>query len=797
MKISLSWLSEFIDWRETDAQAISDRLTLASAETEDMDVQGALLEHCCVGKVLSIAKHPNADKLLIAEVETDKGTKRVVCGGTNLSEGMLVAFAHVGATVKWHGGELMTLAPVKIRGEQSEGMICAAEELGLESMYHPAKEDGERPIVDASRFGVELKVGQGLREALGLSDTVLDFSNSAITNRPDLFSHLGFARECVAAGLATWKKGQPKVPKVTFPKNDLPFNVRTVHEDLVPRYAAACLSVEGHGVTPEWMVSRLRAVGIRSINLPVDITNYVMLETGVPMHAFDLSTLQGKELLFREAKEGEKVTTLDHVERTLSKGTIVLEDAAGIFDLCGLMGDARSAVTDATHHFYIHAPSFSSMHVRKAIQHTGLRSDASTIFEKGVPPVMVEHAMHLALSLFVEHCPGAKLTSKLLSWGDDGTAKPITVSLARLHSLLGVDLSVKDITAILTSLECTVTTKKTAKDTTLTVTPPLFRRDLLIPADIVDEVARIYGYDRIPEVMPTAEVRIPVRDKRTNQLRDSLKGDGFLEIVPLSLLGPQLLEQSGMDTTHAVRIANPLSEDLSLMQTSTLPALLAHAQKNLLLSNGTLKTFHWGHVFSEKTPEHTEFSALYAAKEETSLTNDPFLTLKGTLTAALWSAGYDITFAETKEHAPYMHPGRCAEVRIGGQIVGTVFELHPSVRQRFDLSHRAAACMIDLSKLLAIPAATRIPGAMSHFPAITYDVTLPWSHGKTVGTLLTQLKEKSELLEAVDIADLYQGKQHQGDAYNLTLRFTYRAVDRTLTEDEAKKEHEKLLAGIA
>jgi phenylalanyl-tRNA synthetase beta chain len=812
MKISLDWLGDFIDWKETDVQTIADRLTLATAEVEAVQRQGALLEHCCVGKILSVSKHSNADKLSIAEVETDKGMKRVVCGGTNLKEGMLVAFAHVGATVKWHGGELMTLAPVKIRGEASEGMICAAEELELEGMLRPLPEDGERPIVNLSRLTAQssqLKAGQPLREALGLTDTILLFSNTALTNRPDLFSHIGFARECVALGLAAWKKGQPASPKITFPKaSKEAYAIDLTMKDLVPAYASCAVRVDGIGETPEWMKKRLAAMGNRSISLPVDITNYVMWECGMPMHAFDRNEIQGTHLKFRESAAGEKLKTLDGQEHTLPEGAIVLEDSAGLFDLCGIMGGARSASNAAMKEMYLHAPVYDPTRIRKAVQALNHRTDAATIFEKGVPLSSAEDGLLRALKLFMDLCPGAKIASSLTLFGEKRSTKPIEISLARLQSTVGLELTAKEVTSILESLECEVKAKKSAqpssrprpagKDAVFSVLPPAHRaRDLRIAADLTDEVARVYGYDRIPEHMPLAPMGIPERDDRIHRVREALKGDGFLEILPLSLLGAQLLEKCGMNPSEAVRIANPLGEDMALMQTSTLPGLLEHAEKNLLLSQGSLKTFHWGHVFHAKKPEHTELSLLHAAKAETGLHDDPFLVLKQTVTNALKEAGYEASFAQAKDHPAYAHPGRFASLSVNGKEIGCVFELHPSVRGRFGLDHRSAAATLDLTTLLAISPNERTAKPVAQFPAISYDVTLPWNHEKHVGGLLKTLREKSALLEQVAVADLYHGKQHQPKEYNLTLRFTYRAADRTLTEDEAKREHEKLLQSIA
>lgn len=799
MKISLEWLGAFVDWVETDPQSLADRLTLSSAEVEDVETQGALLEQCCVGKVLSLSRHPNADKLTLADVETDKGVKRVVCGGTNLKEGMLVAFAHIGATVKWHGGDLMTLAPVKIRGEASEGMICAGEELGLESICPPRPEDGERPIINLSRLETEnskLQTGAPLRSALGLTDTILHFSNTAITNRPDLFSHLGFARECVALGLATWKKGQPHEAKMKFPKGETgPYGIKCVPSELVTAYAACMLHVESLGETPEWMKLRLAAMGNRSINLPVDITNYVMWELGVPLHAFDANQIQGKHLTFRESNAGEKIVTLDEAEHTLPAGAIVLEDAAGIFDLCGIKGGKRSASHDAMTEVYLHAPVYDPVRIRKAVQATNHRTDASTIYEKGVPPAMAIRGLLRALELFLELCPGAKITSALLEHGDKTKNDPIDVPAGFIDKTLGIEIPEKEVTRILESLGCNVSySKLKTGNSKLVVIPPDHRRDLKIPADIADEVARIHGFDRLPDVLPHAPIGIPAREKRLHGLRESLRGDGYFEILPLSLLSPQLLQKCGMDPKSAVKVANPLGEEFSLMQPSTLPQLLVHAEKNLLQSNGVLKTFHWGHVFTEGKPEKTELSLLCAAKSDTSLSDDPFLRLKQDLTYALSAMKESAVFTKASSTPAYAHPGRHASITLEGKHVGDLFEVHPGIRASFGLDHRAAAAVLDLSAVLALKEKTIMAMRMSQFPSISYDVTLPWTQDKPVGELLSKLSGKSTLLEKAEVADLYRGKQHADGEYNLTLRFTYRAKDRTLTEEEAKKEHEGLMS---
>lgn len=795
MKISLEWLSEFITWNETDPRVIADTLTLSTAEVEEVEMKGEFLEHCCVGKILSVARHPDADRLNVCQVETDKGTKNVVCGGTNVREDMLIAFAHVGATVKWHGGEVMTLSPVKIRGVQSEGMICAAEELGLDSMYQPQKEDGERPIMDLSRLeagGWKLRVGQSLKEALNQDVAILHINNTAITTRPDLFSHLGFARECVALGLAKWKKaGGPRL-EAPKGKKENALTLSLDAQDLVPRYLACTLEIDGLGETPAWMKSRLESVGLRSVNLPVDITNYVMNEYGVPMHSFDADDIQG-DAHMRLTGKNEKIVTLDNEQRALPENVLVISDDAGIFDLVGIMGGMRSSTKETTKRIYLHALSLDSAVIRRAILGTAHRTDAATIYEKGVPPATAEQGFNRAVALFLELIPGARIVSAITDEGSNGKSKAIEISAEEINATLGTDIAEKRMKEILEDLEFDV--KKKGKS--FAVTPPLHRlRDVSGPHDIVEEVGRINGFDSIEPVMPVAAIRLPAREKRVHAMRDALKEAGFIECMPLSFVSPSTLQKARLPVDIAIAVANPLGEETSLMQPHTLPQLLAQAHSQLNQSQGDLLTFQSGRIFQKDQPERVLVTALITAKTKTDLLHDPFLRVKTAIVSALKDAGYDAEIVPGKSVPPFAHPGRVAYVNVDGAHVGTVCEIHPSVRKAFDLPFRAAAATVDVTALLQKPATITKEKPRATFPAVSYDITLPRTPNDALAPLLDRAKKASMLLESVTVADLYDGQPLTGGNYNLTLRFTYRAADRTLTEDEVKKEHEKVVKAV-
>lgn len=776
MKISLNWLGDFVDWIEKDPEEIARKITAHTAEVDEVEVQGALLERCCVGKVLTIKKHPNADSLQLCEVLTDKGSKHVVCGGENLREGMRVAFAHVGASVKWHGGEMMTLEAVKIRGEKSEGMICAASELGIEHMF---PECTGKNIVDMGDGDED--VGKPLQEVFGMGDTVLHIDNHAITHRADLFSHFGFARECIAMGIAKWKS-TPKINDIAFTNTPLPFKIHVDTPALVPRYSGCMLEIDSIGETPDWMKRKLEATGWRSLNLPIDITNYVIMEMGMPMHSFDADDLVG-DLHMRTSKKGETVITLDETERELPDGALVISDDKGIFDLLGIMGGLRSSTKSTTKRIYLHGAILDPVTIRHGIVSTGHRTDGSTVYEKGVPACFSEPGLKRAVSLFLELVPGARVVSELESWGEDGKAEPIDLFAERTNALLGVEIEQKRMVQILTDLEFDVKDKGKGA---LSVTPPLHRLgDVKEQHDLIEEIGRMYGFDNIEPALPAADITPPERDQRVNTVRDSLKLDGYFELVPLSLVGPDLLQKCNIDA-KAAQVGNPLGEELSLMQPSVLPGLLEHAERALRQTGDALCTFHIGHVFSEKG-EHTELGMLVSARKQTDVKEDPFLQVKQHCSTALQAAGYSLDVKESSAPS-YAHSERSADLIVDQQTIGQIFEVHPDVCKRFDLPARASAVLLNVDALLKLDAHTTVYEQLSQFPEVRYDETIEVKEGVSATSLLNAMQKASDLLQKVEVADMYKN--------NLTLRFIYGSYERTLTEEEVKKEHQKVMSVI-
>jgi len=789
MKISLEWLADFTDLTEKDPQEIARRLTASVGEIDKTEVQGELLQNCCVGKILTLEKHPNADRLSVCTVQTNDKVKHVVCGGSNLRVGMFVAFAHVGARVRWHGTEMVTLEPAKIRGVQSEGMICAAEELDLASRF-PQK--SEKEIIDLP--ATDGDVGKGLREFLGLTDVIFHIDNHAITQRADLFSHIGVARELVALGLATWKK-KAKAKPFAFTKNSVPFAFINDIKDLVPRYCACVIEIDTTGETPAWMKRRLEATGWRSVSLPVDITNYVAMEVGMPLHAFDAGDLRG-DVHIRLSKKGESIVTLDEVKRDLPDGAIVLSDTEGIFDLLGVMGGLRSSTKATTKKIYLHAAAVDPASIRRTVIATGHRTDAATVYEKGVPRIVVEQGFLRAVELFLSLVPGARITSEMETWGENGSPRAFDLPLSRVTRTLGMHMPPEKAVTILQNLGCTAKVSK-GKDPLLTITTPLWRLgDLKGEHDLVEEIARIAGYDSVEPVLPSASISPPPRDPRMNKIRDTLCELGYFEILPLSLVGPSLLKRAGLDPTEAFELTNPIGEETSLLHTSMLPSLLDHAQKNLALTDGSLRAFHWGQVFGKKIEEHAELAMLFSQQRPSSdLKNDPFLLIKRDVQDLLSRLGYDASVAASVEISPSAHPGRSGDIHIAAHHIGIVAAVHPNVTEAFEVP-AAAFAVLHLTELLDLRPRSQVPRSIPLFPAVAYDDTIDVTSDVSAGDMLRKARGAHELLETVEVVDIYRGPKHAKDACNLTLRFTYRSPERTLTEEEVRKAHTEVLRTV-
>jgi phenylalanyl-tRNA synthetase beta chain len=777
MKISLNWLQDFVELKEKNLDTVKKVITAATAEIETLETQGGHLEHVVVGRIEKVMPHPNADSLRITMVSDGHETLKVVCGGSNLKEGQKIALAKVGAVVKWHGTEVATIAPTKIRGEESIGMICGADEIGLEELF-PKK--SEKEIVDLS--ALEAKVGTPLAKALALDDVIIHIDNPAITHRADLFSHKGFAREFVANKLAVWKKEKPaKLPKVN---SAAPIEIK-IEKDVAPRYCGVYLTGIQIQDSPEWMKKRLSACGVRPINNLVDITNYVMLELGMPLHAFDLDRIQGRKWNLRKSKKGEKVTSLDEKEHELPEDVIVLDDGHSLIDLCGIMGGVTSGITAKTEKVWLIAPVYNSTLIRRATRALAHSSDASTIYEKGVDPALAETGLTRALQLILELCPSANVASKVIDIQNVKTRETVlALSTEKINSHIGTEIPAKEVERILEALGFELSKTKTGYK----VTVPTWRaHNTHHEEDLIEEIARIYGYDQIPFTSPT-EVLKPIAPnfKRNleKDLRNKLAGFGFDEIYTFAFLGADLLKKTMMPVREdMITLANPISGDLSIMRESLLPRTLETIEANLRYQK-SFRVFELSRTYFKHDKSFRENTDLIIAT-----VGEDFRELQGIVETL------GIQVLPGKSPAPHMHPGRFATLFLRGKTLGHLYEIHPQVEKNFDLKSRVTVAEINVSALheLNLPRNTKYT-ALPKFPAVTLDISMLIPK-KDLAEKYHKAIEKADktLVSEIRLVDEYAGEKVEAGHRSLTFSVTYQLPDRTLKDEEVQTVHQKVI----
>lgn len=779
MKISLNWLQDFIEITEQDHEKIKDIITANTAEVETMESQGDHLDKIVVAKVTELKKHPNADRLRVTKVYDGQETYNVVCGGSNLREDMTIAFAKIGAVISWHDGEKVEMKKTKIRGEESNGMICASHEIGLAEMF-PRKK--EKEIIDLTPLN--LTIGQPLAKALNLNDAILDVDNHAITNRSDLFSHHGFAREFVANGLGKWKK----IKEVKLPENNSPEPIEVVIEEgeLCPRYMAVYMTGIEVMESPEWIKKRLIACGINPISNMVDITNYVMLELGMPLHAFDYDQLKGEKWTVRKSKQGEKMVTLDGQEHELMEDVVVIDDGHELVDLCGIMGGFSCKINEKTEKVWLHAPVFHPSLVRRAMRGLGHISDASTIYEKGVDLELAEKGLKRAMEIILECCPNAKVASKVMDLRANAKeSRTIQLRKTQVDKLIGVEMEAKKVEKILSDLGFETKPTKEGHDVNI----PSFRlNDVNMEADLVEEIARIYGYDNLPYLLPEKPITpIPHnhRRRREREVRNKLAGFGLSEIYTFAFLGPELLEKTGMKVSEdMIELENPISSDLSLMRTSLLPRTLDTVEQNLRYRN-EVNVFELSRVYRNVKGKPQEKTALIIA-----MTGDRFKEVQGMVEEL------GLTLLPARDKATSVqHPGRFGQIMLRGKNVGYLYELHPQILKNFDIKTRVTVAEIDFEAIHEMniqeqPKYKAIP----RYPSVNLDVSVLAGRKQLSQELVTAIKNTDKVLisDAV-LIDEYVGENIPKDKRALTYSIKYQAMDRTLTDREVSQIHEQVL----
>jgi phenylalanyl-tRNA synthetase beta chain len=789
MLVSLKWLKDYVNINIT-AEELAEKLTMAGLEVDEIKTIRPSFSGVVVAKIISVLPHPDADKLSLCDVTDGSQTYRVVCGARNIKAGDVVPLAKVGATIP--GG--YTIKSSILRGEKSDGMLCSEAEL--------ATGDDSSGIWQLS---LNLTLGVLLESALDLGDTVLDVS--VTPNRSDCLSMIGIAREVAAITGAKIKIPVGRIQE-SIEETSSHTSVAIIDADLCPRYTARLLKNVKVGSSPVWLKTRLESAGIRSINNIVDVTNFVMLEMGQPLHAFDFQFLSQGKIIVRKSRDDEEFTSLDGKTRKLPADTLLICDGVKPVAIGGIMGGLNSEVKEDTQAVLLESAYFNPVSIRRSARKLAMPTDASFRFERGIDPEGVIGALNRAAQLIADLSGGNICKNCIDEYPQKITAvKDIPLRLSRINQLTGTAIDAKEVIEILQSIGMAV--GKAGKDNYL-VTPPTFRIDIRREIDLIEEVIRIYGYDRVPVRLPNVAVVEMVSNTKMDleeKIRHILIGTGYSEVVNYSFVTPQSVDflclAENDERRRLVRIKNPLVEDQSVMRTTMVFGLLDAMKKNNNNGSLDLKMFEMGRVFidrkREELPEEKNILAglLTGAVTDNlwgNKVNADFYDLKGCLENIfcdfkLTNSNYSSSISE-----PFLHPGKSCGIYIGEVLVGYMGQVHPDVLEKLDLKNSAYIFEINLD-ILANQVNNIIHyKEISKFPAVTRDVAfLIPAEMETKYMIDIVLRQNEELLENVVIFDIYAGKGISEGMKSLGLRFSYRAPDRTLTDVEVNSIHDKIV----
>lgn len=798
MYISLDWLKDYVNIpKDLNPDALAKLLTLKTAEIESVSKGNELLNGVVVGHVIELKPHPNADKLRLAKLIYGPGKEaRLVCGGENLKEGMYVAYATPGCKVKWHGeGDPVTLTKAIIRGEESEGMICASHEIGLEK----PKSEGPHDIMDLTPL--KPKPGTPLTDLLGQNDTILEFDNKSLTHRPDLWGHYGIAREIAAI---TDQKLKPYKADQKFPETKSKLKIIVDDHVLCPRFSACLISNIKIGPSPDWMIKRLKSAGIRSVNNIVDVTNYVMLDLGQPMHAYDRNIVKTDTLKVELARKNQIVETIDHKRRTLHEQDMLVTDGKGTFlDLAGIMGGAHSEINSNTTNIILEAANWNPSILRQTEVRQSLRSDASQRFEKAQDPENCPLAIKKAAELILEICPGAKLEGNMVDI--HGTKKPlqkITLRIQRAQSKIGVKITKQEATKILKSLEFKVTAGP--KDT-LKVEVPSFRatKDISVEDDLIEELARMYGYDEIPALLPHLPTRLPIENIERfakHELKKFLAyGLGLDEISTYSFYSKEDFTNAGLKEEGHILIENFLSEDQTHMRFSLAPNLLKKIGLNSKYQEN-FQVFEIGRTYKDlKEFFPLEEKWIIGAFVRTNKKAKTFYEAKETVEQTLQHLQIPYYKLVKGSDLPYANPTKSATIiNTEGETLGSILSLHPQIAKNFGLEKLDIALFeLNFSLLSKSPKQPRKFTELPKFPPIKIDVSVLVEKTKPIAEIEETIRNSDKhLITSVELFDLYEGENLGKDKKSVAFKVTLQSQDRTLTDAEMSEAQKRIFENL-
>ena len=797
MDTSLSWIKAYVPDLDVTAQEYTDAMTLSGTKVEGFEKMDADLDRIVVGQIDKIEKHPDADKLIICQVNIGTETIQIVTGAPNVKEGDKVPVVLDGGRVagghepgqRVAGG--IKIKKGKLRGVPSNGMMCSIEELGSNRDMYP-----EAPEYGIYIFQKDVEVGSSAISALGLDDVVFEYEITS--NRVDCYSVIGIAREAAA----TFRK-EFHPPVVTPTGNDEDVNdyvkVTVKDQELCPRYTARVVKNIKIGPSPEWMQRRLASVGIRPINNLVDITNYVMEEYGQPMHAYDLDTIAGREIVVRRAEDGEKFVTLDGQEREMDSSVLMICDGEKSIGVAGIMGGENSMITDNVKTMLFEAACFNGTNIRKSAKKIGLRTDASGKFEKGLDPENAQVAIDRACQLVEEMGAGEVVGGMVDVYAEKREPSRVTFDAEKINALLGTDLTKEQMLGYLKLVELEYA------ETTNEIVAPTFRQDIHRLADVAEEVARFFGYDNIPTTLPSGEAttgKLSYKLRIEEVARNIAEFCGFSQGMTYSFESPKVFDKlllpEDSKLRQAIEIRNPLGEDYSVMRTTSLNGMLTSLATNYNRRNKNVKLYELGNVYLPKALPLTELPDERMQFTLGMYGEGDFFSMKGVVEEFFDKIGlrgketYDPNAGKT-----FLHPGRQANIIYDGAVVGYLGEVHPDVADIYGIGERAYIAVIDMPEIVARATFDRKYEGIAKFPAVNRDLSMVVPKNIMVGQIEEVIEKNGGAhLESYSLFDLYEGAQIKPGFKSVAYSITFRAKDRTLEESDISKAMDKILAGL-
>ena len=796
MNTPLSWIKAYVPELDVTSQEYTDAMTLTGTKVEGFEELDSDLDKIVVGQIEKIERHPDADKLVICQVNIGSEVTQIVTGAPNVEVGQKVPVVLDGGRVagghdgsKTPGG--IKIKKGKLRGIESNGMMCSIEELGsTKDMYPDAPENGIYILKD------DAVVGSDAVELLGLHDSVFEYEITS--NRVDCYSVIGIAREAAATFRTEFV---PLVVEVRGNDDDVNkyIKVEVEDKDLCRRYCARVVKNVKIAPSPEWMQRRLAACGIRPINNLVDITNYVMEEFGQPMHAYDLDTIAGSKIVVKRANDGDTFATLDGQERKLDNNILMINDADKAIGIAGIMGGENSMITDDVKDMLFEAACFDGTNIRLSSKRVGLRTDASGKFEKGLDPNNAIDAINRACQLIDELGAGEVVGGVVDIYDDVNELSRVKFEPDRINKLLGTDISKEEMLKYFEKIELAY--DEAANE----IIAPTFRQDIHCMADLAEEVARFYGYDKIPSTLPNGEAttgKLSYKLRIEAIARDIAEFCGFSQGMTYSFESPKVFDKllipQDSNMRKTVAISNPLGEDFSIMRTTSLNGMLTSLSTNYNRRNKAVKLYELGNIYIPKEVPVTELPEERMQFTLGMYGDGDFFTMKGVVEEFLEKVGMnDLVKYDKDADKPFLHPGRQANIIYKDTVIGYLGEVHPQAADNYAIGERAYVAVIDMPAIYEQTTFERKYEGIAKYPAMTRDISMVMSKNILVGQVEEVIRKKGgKLLESYKLFDIYEGSQIKSGYKSVAYSITFRAKDRTLADNEVQEIMDKILRAL-